>query len=84
MDKMMAKTKLSDDVRAYFAKEGAKGGKIGGKKRMEAMTPEQRSELARKAVAARGKKAAEKSAEVRSKKATAKRKPANRTKKPEE
>ena len=32
---------------------GAKGGKIGGKRSLETMTPEQRSERARKAVAAR-------------------------------
>jgi len=31
----------------------AKGGKIGGKRSLETMTPEQRSERARKAVAAR-------------------------------
>ena len=67
----MAKTKLPDDVRAYFAREGAKGGKIGGKKRMESLTPEQRSELGRKAVAARGaKKAATKTVGARTTKAT--------------
>ncbi len=41
------------------------GGKIGGKRRLETMTPEQRSEIAKKAAA--------KSAEVRTKKATERR-----------
>jgi hypothetical protein len=45
---------------------GRKGGKASGKARMVKMTPEQRSEVARKAAA--------KSAEVRSKKAAAKKK----------
>jgi hypothetical protein len=35
---------------------GARGGKKGGKARMAQLTPEQRSELARKAVLARWKK----------------------------
>jgi hypothetical protein len=35
---------------------GRKGGKIGGKRRAEGMTPEERSEAARKAAAARWKK----------------------------
>jgi len=46
-------TKLPKNVRAFFVQEGSRGGKIGGKKRMDKLTPEQRSELARKAVAAR-------------------------------
>lgn len=45
---------------------GRKGGKASGKARMVKLTPEQRSQIARKAAA--------KSAEVRSKKAAAKRK----------
>jgi len=49
----MAKTRLPEDVRAYFAKQGSKGGKIGGKKRMAALTPEERSELGKRAAAAR-------------------------------
>ena len=36
-----------------FRRQGAKGGTIGGKRSLETMTPEQRSERARKAVAAR-------------------------------
>jgi hypothetical protein len=62
---------------------GRKGGKIGGKRRLETMTPEERAEIARKAgvkgAAARWGTAA-KSAEVRSKKAAAKKRSA--TKKP--
>lgn len=53
----MAKKKLPSEVLEYFRKQGAKGGKIGGKiggkRSLETMTPEQRSERARKAVAAR-------------------------------
>ena len=53
----MANKKLPLEVLEYFRKEGAKGGKIGGKiggkRSLVTMTPEQRSERARKAVAAR-------------------------------
>lgn len=55
----MSRTKLPKDVRDFFVQQGSLGGKIGGKKRMDELTPEQRSELARKAVAARIKKAAQ-------------------------
>ena len=48
----MAK-KLPAEVLEYFRKQGAKGGKIGGKRSLETMTPEQRSERARNAAAAR-------------------------------
>jgi len=48
----MAK-RLPPDVLEFFRKQGAKGGKIGGKRSLDTMTPEQRSERARKAVAAR-------------------------------
>lgn len=52
----------------YFREQGRKGGKIGGKARADKLAPEQRSEIARKAVAAReAKRAAAKSAEVPSK-----------------
>jgi len=40
-------------MREYLAKLGKKGGKKGGPARAAAMTPEQRSESARKAVQAR-------------------------------
>jgi hypothetical protein len=48
----MAK-RLPPEIREFFKKQGSKGGKIGGKRSLETMTPEQRSERARKAVAAR-------------------------------
>jgi hypothetical protein len=50
------KKKLPDAIKEYFQREGAKGGKKGGKSRMASMTPEQRSALAKKAAAARWKK----------------------------
>ena len=41
----------------YFRKQGARGGKLGSKARMVKLTPAQRTEVARKAAAARwGKK----------------------------
>jgi hypothetical protein len=49
----MAKNKLSPEALEFFRKQGAKGGKIGGKKRVASLTPEQRSESARKASVAR-------------------------------
>ena len=50
---MAKKKSLPSDIAAYFAKEGSRGGKIGGKKRAEALTPERRREIAKNAVAAR-------------------------------
>jgi hypothetical protein len=51
------KKKLPAAVLEYFRKEGAKGGKIGGKARMDALTAEQRKDLAKAGAAARwGKK----------------------------
>ena len=38
---------------SFLGSSGAKGGKLSGAARMRKMTPEQRSEVARKAVAAR-------------------------------
>ena len=49
------------DILEFFRKTGRKGGKIGGKRSLETMTPEQRT--------ARAKKAAAASAKVRAKKA---------------
>ncbi len=61
----MAKKKVPAAVSEYFQKLGKKygstAGKIGGKRSLETMTPEERT--------ARAKKAAAKSAEVRKKKA---------------
>ena len=49
----MPRTRIPKAVLDYFKRKGHQGGKIGGKKRMAAMTPEERSELARKGAAAR-------------------------------
>jgi hypothetical protein len=53
----MAKSEVPKELREYLAKLGKKGGKKGGPARAAAMTPEQRSESARKAVQARWAKA---------------------------
>lgn len=53
----MAKKRLPAAVRAYFKKKGAEGGKIGGPKRMQSLSPEERSALAKAAAEKRwGKK----------------------------
>jgi len=49
----MRKKKLPADVRSYFVHMGSMGGKIGGPALAAKLTPEQRSENARKAVNAR-------------------------------
>ncbi len=48
----MEKPPMPDDVLEFFRKEG----KRGGKKRAEQLSPERRSEIARKAVQARWKR----------------------------
>lgn len=48
----MAKKKLPADVLEFFRKQGAKGGKIGGKRSLETMTPVERTARAKKASAA--------------------------------
>lgn len=45
----MAKKRLPPEVLEYFRKQGAKGGKIGGKRSLETMTPEERAARAKKA-----------------------------------
>jgi len=45
--------KLLQYLQDYFVEMGRKGGKIGGKKRVANMTPEERHDAARKAVQAR-------------------------------
>lgn len=45
--------KLPEEVLEFFRKQGSRGGKIGGKRSLETMTPEQRTERAKLAVAAR-------------------------------
>jgi hypothetical protein len=53
----MPKKKLPEAIREFFKKKGSEGGKIGGPKRMKGLTEAQRSELGKKAAAARwGKK----------------------------
>jgi hypothetical protein len=47
----MAK-KLPADVLDYFRKQGAKGGRIGGRRALETMTPAERVARAKKASAA--------------------------------
>jgi hypothetical protein len=49
----MPRKKMPEDVRAYFARMGKRGGKKGGSIRAANMTAEERSEAARKAVQAR-------------------------------
>ena len=46
-------SKLSSEAREFFRKYGAKGGKKSGPARMRKLSPEQRSEIARRAAAAR-------------------------------
>ncbi|MCC6591163.1 MAG: hypothetical protein IT168_31040 [Bryobacterales bacterium] len=53
----MAKKKLPPEIAEFFRKEGSKGGKIGTKRRLEKLTPEQRSDIAKHAAAARWSKA---------------------------
>jgi hypothetical protein len=49
----MVKKKMPKEIRDYFVRMGRIGGKKGGMSRANALTPEQRSEAARKAVLAR-------------------------------
>lgn len=50
---IMSKKNMPDEVLAYFARMGRKGGKKGGSVRAANMTADERSEAARKAVQAR-------------------------------
>jgi hypothetical protein len=51
------KKKIPPEVLEYFRQQGAKGGKIGGKRSLETMTPEERAARAKKAGVTRWKKA---------------------------
>jgi hypothetical protein len=53
------KSRLPPEVRAFFVQKGKEGGKLSRAARMEKLTPEQRQEIARKAVQARWAKAKE-------------------------
>jgi hypothetical protein len=44
---------MPPEVVEYFRKQGARGGRLSGEARMKKLSAEQRSEIARKAVAAR-------------------------------
>ena len=67
---MAKKTVLPEDVLEFFRKHGAKGGKVGGKRSLETMTAEERSERARRA--------SQKAAELRSQRAAARKAAAKR------
>jgi len=54
------KDKLPEPVLEFFRREGARGGRIGGKKAAASMTAKQRTARAKKAAAARWAKAAKK------------------------
>lgn len=62
--------KLPSDVLEFFRKQGARGGKIGGKRSLVTMTAEQRAE--------RAKKASRVAAEVRKAKANEAKRPARK------
>ncbi|MGH9436519.1 MAG: hypothetical protein ACRD22_01160 [Terriglobia bacterium] len=49
----MSKKKLPEDVLEYFRQQGRIGGKLGGAKAWEKLTPKERSARAKHAVAAR-------------------------------
>jgi hypothetical protein len=55
----MGKEKLPPEVLEYFKRQGSKGGKIGGSKAWENLSPKERSARAKKAVAAREAKRAQ-------------------------
>jgi len=47
------KKRMPKEIRDFFARMGKRGGQLGGKVRASRLTPEERSEAARKAVTAR-------------------------------
>ena len=49
---MAKKLKLTPDALEYFREQGARGGKIGGRRALETMTPAERVARAKKASAA--------------------------------
>lgn len=63
MEEMPRKKAVSE----YLASIGRKGGKASGKARMEKLTPEKRSELARQAAMARWKRASKSPSPLREK-----------------
>lgn len=71
---MKKKSPLPDEALEFFRKQGARGGKIGGKRSLVTMNAEQRSERARqagkKSGEARARKAIKSAATSRNKKDT--------------
>ena len=59
---LAVKKQLPPDVLAFFKAEGARGGRIGGKRALETMTPAQRVARAKKASAAAARKRSAKKA----------------------
>jgi len=59
-------TATKSEISRVMAEMGRKGGKIGGKKRLETMTAEQRSQIALKAAQARWKRTSKKTKRQRS------------------
>ena len=55
----MRKKKLPPEIRDYFVRMGKLGGALGGKARAENLTPQERSDSARRAVTVRWQKARE-------------------------
>jgi hypothetical protein len=47
------KSKVSEEISQYMATLGRRGGKVGGKRRLETLTQDQRSEIAFRAAKAR-------------------------------
>ena len=68
--------KLPPDVLAFFKEQGARGGRIGGKRSLETMTPEERTARAKKAsnAAAQARKAKTKTKPMPSKRPTSSKK----------
>ena len=52
---MAKKLRVTKALREYWRANGAKGGKIGGKRRAELLSPERRREIGKLAAAARWK-----------------------------
>ncbi len=69
-DSAIVTDKLNPEAMEYFRRQGARGGRIGAKRRMEKLTKEQRSDIARNAVAVRERKRAERNGKLKPKRKT--------------
>jgi hypothetical protein len=67
MGKGRFKGQLPDELVAFFRNAGKKGGKLSAAARMEKLTPEQRSAIAKKASAAAAEKRSQAAAERKAK-----------------